>query len=89
MWHTATHPLASACPSCTLQVYKSHPLALLVLSSSKSSVKLLLKKKKSKMQWTGNTECQVCLNIALLAHPKREADFCPVMDSQQALTGRV
>lgn len=29
------------------------------------------------------------MNIALLAHPKREADFCPVMDSQQALARRV
>lgn len=39
------HPLASACPSCTLQVYKSHPSAPLVLSSPESSVELLLKKK--------------------------------------------
>lgn len=42
-------------------------------------------KKKSKLQCTDNTECQVCLNIALPAHPKGEADFCPVMDSQQTL----
>lgn len=37
------------------------------------------------MQWTDNTECQDCLNIALLAHPKGETDFCLVMDSQQTL----
>lgn len=51
-------------------------------AAAQRSIKLPLK---NKMQWTNKTECKVCLNIAVAAHPKREADICPVVGSQQTL----
>lgn len=48
-------------------------------AAAQSSIRLPLK---NKMQRTDKTECKVCLNIAVGAHPKREADICPVVGSQ-------